>query len=62
LQGGVELLKKHRPLIMIEVHSIYSMLKTYDILQSVHYKVDLLKEEPDGRCFIVGKSDTEALS
>ena len=62
LQGGVELLKKHRPLIMIEVHSIYSMLKTYEILQSVHYKVELLKEEPDGRCFIVGTSHTEVLS
>ena len=62
LQGGVELLKKHRPLILIEVHSIYNMLKTYDILKSVHYNVDLLKEEPDGRCFIVGKSQTEEMS
>jgi FkbM family methyltransferase len=61
LQGGVELLKKHRPLIMMEVHSIYNMLKSYDILQSVHYKVVLLKEEPDGRCFIAAESHTEVL-
>jgi FkbM family methyltransferase len=61
LQGGVELLKKHRPLIIMEVHSIYNMLKTYDILQSAHYKIVLLKEELDGRCFIAAESHTEAL-
>jgi hypothetical protein len=57
----VELLKKHRPLIIMEVHSIYNMLKTYDILQSAHYKIVLLKEELDGRCFIAAESHTEAL-
>lgn len=61
LQGGVELLKKHRPLIMMEVHSIYNMLKTCDILQSVHYEVALLKEEPDGRCFIAAEPHSEVL-
>jgi len=62
LRGGIEMLRKHRPLILMEVHSIYNMLKTSEILQSARYKVVLLKEEPDdGRCFIAAEPLSEIL-
>jgi FkbM family methyltransferase len=62
LKGAVELLKRQRPLILMEIHSIYNMLKVYEILQSVCYKVELLQEEFDGRCFITAKPLSEAFS
>lgn len=52
LLGGVNLLKKHKPLLFIEIHSIYNMLKAYEILSSVRYNIELIREEADGRCFI----------
>jgi FkbM family methyltransferase len=55
LHGGGEMLRKYRPLIILEVHSTYNMLKTYEILQAARYKVVLLKEEADGRCFIAAE-------
>jgi hypothetical protein len=62
LQGGLKLLRKHRPLIVMEVHSIYNMLKTSELLHSVRYKLVLLKEEPDGRCFIAAEPQPTTLS
>jgi FkbM family methyltransferase len=55
LLGGKKMLDKHQPLILIEIHSIYNMLKAYEILQAARYKVILLKEEIDGRCFIAAE-------
>ena len=56
LQGGIKSLKKHKPVIMMEVHSIYNMLRSYEILQAAGYKIALLKEELDGRCFVAAES------
>ena len=56
LQGGIGLLKRHKPLIIIEIHSAYNMLISDRILGAANYEVALLKEEVDGRCFIVAKS------
>ena len=61
LQGGEELLKRYRPLILMEVHSIYNMFTICEILKSARYKIKLLKEEPDGRCFIAAEPTQEGL-
>lgn len=52
LEGGLSLLAEHKPILLIEIHSIFNMLKVYEILTKLNYKIDLLKEESDGRCFI----------
>lgn len=62
LQGAVQMLKRHKPLLLIEIHSIYNMFKIYEILRSVDYHVVLLKEESDGRCFIAGGPQAEIFS
>jgi FkbM family methyltransferase len=61
LQGGIELVKQHRPLVIIEVHSILNMLIVCEILKSEQYTIVLLKEEPDGRCFISAEPHVESL-
>jgi FkbM family methyltransferase len=61
LQGGQKMLKIQRPLIIMEVHSIYNMLKTYEILHAVNYSVRLLKEELDGRCFIAAEPQVNTI-
>lgn len=51
LEGMKEILKRAKPLLLIEVHSIYNMYIVGDILRSIGYSLELLKEEKDGRCF-----------
>ncbi|MEI6304734.1 MAG: FkbM family methyltransferase [Candidatus Taylorbacteria bacterium] len=55
LQGAAVTLKTARPIILLEVHSILNMLNVCKILQTNNYDVNLLKEEPDGRCFLVAE-------
>lgn len=62
LQGAFRLLKDHKPLLLIEIHSIYNMLKTSDILHALAYEITLLKEEVDGRCFIAGAPKSRTIS
>ena len=62
LKGAVEMLKRHRTLVLMEIHSIYNMLRVYEILQSVGYTIELLKEESDGRCFIAAQPPSGASS
>ena len=52
LEGGMNFIRKHHPILLIEIHSILNMLKVGDSLRNVNYVYKLLKEEPDGRCFI----------
>ena len=52
LDGGVNLIRKYKPIILMEIHSIFNMLKTCEFFGSVDYEIELLKEENDGRCFI----------
>jgi FkbM family methyltransferase len=52
LNGGAGVIKKHRPIVLMEIHSIYNMLMTYEYFNDIGYSVNLLKEEIDGRCFI----------
>jgi len=52
LEGARNTLAIYKPLLLIEVHSIYNMLKVCEILGALNYKIMLLKEESDGRCFL----------
>lgn len=52
IDGGKELLVKHHPVLLIEIHSIFNMFKVQEALIKLNYKITLLKEESDGRCFI----------
>jgi hypothetical protein len=52
LEGAKDALRYYKPLLLIEVHSIFSMFKTCEILHALGYKIMLLKEEADGRCFL----------
>lgn len=62
LQGAVKMITCHRPLILMEIHSIYNMLKSDEFLRAAGYKVNLLREEPDGRCFIAAGPLAEVTS
>ena len=56
LQGGGNMIKKHKPIVLMEIHSIFNMLKTCEYFAAIDYSIELLKEESDGRCFIAAKS------
>ena len=52
LKGAMDTLRRHKPILLMEIHSIFNMLKVCEMLDSLNYKIVLLKEETDGRCFI----------
>ncbi len=56
LQGGLNIIKKYKPILLIEIHSIFNMLKVCQYCKSVDYEIELLNEEEDGRCFIAATS------
>lgn len=52
IEGAKKLLKSKHPILFIEIHSIFNMLKVVEDLKELGYTIELLKEEADGRCFI----------
>ncbi|MFA4942875.1 MAG: FkbM family methyltransferase [Patescibacteria group bacterium] len=50
--GGLESIKKNQIKLLIEIHSIFNMFKVAESLASIDYKLELLQEEKDGRCFM----------
>ena len=54
--GGKKFFETCKPLLLIEVHSIFNMFKIGEYLRDLDYKIELLKEEADGRCFFVASS------
>lgn len=52
LEGATETIRRHAPLLLIEVHSISNMYSVMQFLNNESYSSELLKKEPDGRCFI----------
>lgn len=52
LQGAVNIIEKFKPILLMEIHSIYNMFKTCEFFYSKNYKIELLQEEIDGRCFV----------
>lgn len=53
LAGAMQTLATDRPMLLIEVHSIFAMWKVSEILHGQNYQFKLLKKETDGRCFFV---------
>jgi FkbM family methyltransferase len=54
LTGAVDTLKKFRPRIVIEVHSIPNMLRVGELLVPLGYAFSILQDE-DRRCFIAAE-------
>lgn len=52
LAGGIELLKRDKPTLLIEVHSIIAMMKTCELLLPLGYKIEILDKDQLSRCFI----------
>ena len=57
LEGAKQTLKKHHPMMFIELHSIYNAFRVAEMLVQMGYAMKLLHEERDGRCFIVAKHE-----
>lgn len=55
LEGAINTIKEYKPLILLEVHSIFNMYRTMQILQDLNYNLQILEKEKDGRCFFVAK-------
>lgn len=58
IQGAAEVLRAHRPMLFIEVHSIANMFHVMSTLQPLGYQVELLKEDSGGRCHIMAARPT----
>jgi FkbM family methyltransferase len=62
IEGALDTLRKYKPIILMEVHSLPNMLRVTTLLLSLGYSFDLLEEE-DRRCFVaVEPSDRKAAS
>jgi FkbM family methyltransferase len=55
LEGGKQLITAARPILLVEIHSIFNMFRVSQLLTELAYEVELLKEEADGRCFIAAR-------
>jgi FkbM family methyltransferase len=55
LKGGLELLKRHKPILLMEVHHICLMMEIQHLLDKLGYQVQLLDKEnaAPSRCFII---------
>jgi FkbM family methyltransferase len=52
IRGAMRTLKNTKPVLYIELHSIFSTLQVTQLLTQLKYHFTILKEEKDGRCFI----------
>ena len=52
LEGAIQTLRTHHPLLLIEVHSITAMLSVCTILHKEGYDIQLIKEDNVSRCFV----------
>lgn len=52
IEGAMQTIKKNRPYLLIEVHSVSSMLYVGQLLHSLKYRIQLLEENRISRCFI----------
>ena len=52
LEGGKKFIRTFRPIILMEIHSIFNMFEVLQTLSELSYNTTLLKKEADGRCFI----------
>lgn len=59
LEGGKGVLKKYKPTLLMELHSIFATVETMRILSELAYKTHILHEDPDGRVFIAAESTSK---
>ena len=59
IDGGLETLRKYKPRIVMEVHSLPALLHVTTLLLSLGYSFNLLEEE-DRRCFVAIEPLNEA--
>lgn len=52
LYGAENILKKYKPILLIEIHSIFSMYEVMSKLIELKYITSIIHQESDGRCFI----------
>lgn len=52
IKGAKETITKFRPTIMIEIHSMSTMLAVCSCLYSLNYSVEILNEDNRNRCFL----------
>jgi len=52
LNGALNTIRKTKPIVLMEVHSIYNMFHAFNFFISNNYSVTLLNTSSDGRCFI----------
>jgi len=52
LLGAKQTITKAKPVIFLEVHSMRNMFNVVSFLSSLSYKMEIIQEEKDGRCFI----------
>lgn len=57
LQGAQELLRRDRPFLCVEVHSVVCMLALSDLLHPLGYRVSMLKEDRPSRAYIIASCD-----
>lgn len=57
LQGGRDTLRGHRPVLLIEVHSVACMLHVGELLHDLHYRIRLLQEDSARRAFIIATAE-----
>lgn len=61
LFGATNTLALHRPILLIELHSIFCAANVVNVLTNLGYTVEILHVEQDGRCFI-GANPATAIS
>lgn len=57
LYGAKETLTKYRPILLIELHSIFATVEVYQMLNTLGYQTETLHEDPDGRVFIAAQPE-----
>ncbi|HSW90184.1 MAG TPA: FkbM family methyltransferase [Patescibacteria group bacterium] len=57
IAGGMKTLQKDKPILLIELHSIFATVRTLEMLSSVGYVTQILDEDKDGRVYIAATSN-----
>jgi len=55
LEGATEVLRRDRPLLCMEIHSVACMARVAAILQQLGYSIELLKEDRPSRAHILAR-------
>ncbi len=55
VQGMKKILSIDKPILFIEIHSIFAMYSVNDFLSKMHYTLELIEKNKDGRCFFIAR-------